>query len=74
MSLIIWSEEFSINVPGMDEQHKQWIKIINELHDSLMNSLGSETLDKIFSDVIDYTAYHFDEEEKLLEEMSIQAS
>ena len=70
MLLITWGEEFSINVPEMNEQHKGSINIINELDNSLMSSLSSEALEKVFSDVIDYTVYHFYEEEKLLEEIN----
>ena len=70
MLLISWNRELSIGIPEMDEQHKRWINIINELHESLMNSLGTNALAKTFQDVIEYTAYHFDEEEKLMQQIN----
>ncbi|MBE9504341.1 MAG: hemerythrin family protein [Proteobacteria bacterium] len=71
MPLIEWdSDRFSVKNEKMDDQHKRWIEIINSLHESLMKSSGMETLEKVFQDVLDYTAFHFYEEEKLLEEMN----
>lgn len=71
MPLIEWDEaRLSVHIREIDEQHKWWIGIINELHESLMNSLGPETLEKTFLNVIEYTAYHFDEEEKLMERIN----
>ena len=71
MPIIEWdSDRFSVKNKEMDDQHQRWTGIINKLHESLINSLGLETLGKVFQDVLDYTAYHFDEEEKLLEEMN----
>ena len=69
MSQLIWRQDFSIGIPEMDEQHKKWIEIINELHESLTSVLNTDVLSKTFQDVIDYTVYHFTEEEKLMQKI-----
>lgn len=69
MSLLSWNEGFSIGIPVMDGQHKKWINIINELHESLVSELSMDVRSKIFQDVINYTIFHFTEEEKLMREI-----
>ncbi|MEW5754692.1 MAG: bacteriohemerythrin [Pseudomonadota bacterium] len=67
MSQFEWSKEkFSVYVADMDEQHKEWLAIINELHTCLMTSKTDLTTDKVLKKMINYTRYHFAEEERLM--------
>lgn len=71
MPRITWSEEFSVSNREIDEQHKKWIEIINELHDTLMHGkpedLGRITC-KTFKSMEDYVQMHFSFEEGLMRE------
>ena len=69
MALIDWIEKFSVNVDEIDEQHKKWIGIINELDDALTKGKGRTVLGKIFQEMVEYINFHFSEEEKLLREI-----
>ncbi|MFO7734874.1 MAG: bacteriohemerythrin [bacterium] len=67
MSLIKWNDNFSVNVEKIDNQHRKLISMINELNDKMRQGKGKEVLEKIISDLINYTAIHFQTEEKLFE-------
>lgn len=68
MALIEWKQEFSVNIDKFDAQHKVLIGIINELHEALKKGQSKSVLEHIFKKLIDYTKYHFTEEEKVLKE------
>lgn len=68
MALLEWSPEYSVNVSQMDEQHRNLITMINQLHESISNGTGNETIKPVLDELLDYTAYHFITEEKLLEQ------
>ena len=70
MSLIVWDETYSVNNPEIDDQHKTWIDITNELHDALMNAdlkRLMETAEKDLTEMRDYTRYHFMAEEAFMQ-------
>jgi hemerythrin-like metal-binding protein len=62
----IWTEEYSVSVKEMDEQHKQFIQICNDLLDlTEKDSLDqNEALSKIMK-LGDYASYHLGAEEDL---------
>ncbi|MDD2865153.1 MAG: bacteriohemerythrin [Methylococcales bacterium] len=65
--VFIWQDAFEINVSHMDEQHKHLIRIANSIMEHLYNNAAMVDISKAFDALIDYTYYHFAEEEKLLE-------
>lgn len=69
MPLIEWNAGLSLGIDEIDRQHKKWIDIINELHESLISTQGFETLGKTTKDMEDYVDYHFAEEEKYMEKI-----
>ena len=68
MGYFEWSEEISINVVEIDEQHKLLIGIINDLHDSIQEGSAKEDINKILVRLILYIQIHFDTEEHLMTE------
>ncbi len=64
MPKIVWDESFSVNNVEIDNQHKKWIEIANELHESLMagKDLGNVT-GKTLDAMVDYAQFHFSYEE-----------
>lgn len=67
MSLIEWTEEFSVGIDEIDAQHQKWISIINELHDSIMDAKGTSALKELIREMEEYTDFHFSAEEEMLE-------
>lgn len=66
MPLIVWSEEMSVGVKQLDEQHLKLVEIVNELNDAIVAGQGREKLGAIIERLIQYTREHLKYEEDLL--------
>jgi len=66
MSLITWSDKYSVNIKEIDEQHKKLVGMINELHDAMLHAKSKEVSLTIINKMADYTKYHFSTEEKYM--------
>jgi hemerythrin len=69
MALIEWSEKFSVGIPLIDEQHKELIRLTNELYQGCLTGDDAARVFffKAIRGALDYVNYHFSAEEKLLE-------
>ena len=65
MPLLEWSDELSIGINSIDEQHKKLVNMINALNDALAEGKANELLAKIFDGLAVYTVKHFGYEEEL---------
>jgi len=65
MSYLQWTENLSVGVARMDDHHKKLVDLINQVFEA-MSGDATATVDTVLSDLLDYTRYHFGEEEKLL--------
>jgi methyl-accepting chemotaxis protein len=67
-AFVEWSDALSVDVSAMDDQHKRFFVLINELHQGLKQGKGSDVLGGILDELARYTEYHFAAEEALLEQ------
>ncbi|OPY61605.1 MAG: Bacteriohemerythrin [Syntrophorhabdaceae bacterium PtaU1.Bin034] len=63
MPLMTWTEDFSVNVKQVDEQHIKLVELLNRFHDAMKLGKGKEVMGMTFSELLDYTVYHFTTEE-----------
>ncbi len=70
MALFDWNDEYSVNVMAMDNHHKKLFDILNQMHDAMKAGSGEEAAARIINELIDYTKYHFSEEEKMMEQIN----
>ena len=70
MSLIKWSDSFSVNVVKIDQEHKKLVGMINELTDAMKEGHGKDVLGKILEGLISYTAFHFNTEEQYFKQVN----
>ena len=63
-----WSDSLSVNVSVMDDQHKRFFVLINELHQGMKQGKGTDVIGGILTELARYTEYHFSAEEALLEQ------
>ena len=68
MKKIIWSDEFSVGVNVLDEQHKVIIKLINKLLDNQNARVNSEVISDLLGEMRIYMDNHLKYEEKLLKD------
>lgn len=68
MALMTWrDEEYSVNIKHLDGHHKRLFALVNTLHDAMKQKETRDVLGKVFSELLDYTVYHFRAEEELFE-------
>lgn len=63
MALITWTDELSVEIGEIDEQHKKLIGIINDLNNAMSKGKGKDAVEAILTDLADYTVEHFTREE-----------
>lgn len=68
MGFITWHGHYSVNVPVIDNQHKKLIDLANQLYDAMRAGKGLDVLGPVLTELVDYTAYHFECEERLLQQ------
>ena len=70
--LFPWSEHFETHIDVIDDQHKQLVAILDKLCIAVNNhNLNQDTLDLILKELVDYSVYHFTDEEKLMTESKV---
>lgn len=65
--LMVWSKEYEVGVPEIDEQHQRLFKMINDLNEAMTLGRGKDVLDRILTGLVDYTARHFKTEEMYMD-------
>jgi len=69
MAKLEWNDELSIGVELIDSQHKELIRIANELINAVTLGHRGKELEKILEELREYTVFHFNAEEELMEEI-----
>jgi len=69
MALLDWNPKMELGVEEMDRQHRQLVKILNELHTAMLAGGKHHDLARVMGELVQYTKYHFATEERLMGEM-----
>jgi len=64
----IWTEQLSIGIEVIDQQHRRIVEYINQLDDARSNGYSRDEISWLINDLVDYTISHFGFEESLQEE------
>ncbi len=64
-----WTDEMSVGVDAIDNDHKKLLSLLNEMEYIINADVASNNgaIESVLSELIDYTDYHFDREEVLME-------
>lgn len=64
---VVWNDKLSVRIGVIDKQHKQLIELANSLYRAYIEGTSEEKEKECLVELINYTKYHFSEEEKLME-------
>ena len=64
--LVQWSDELSVGIEEIDNQHRILVDLLNELHRAIVEHRGSEAAHRILGELLEYTRIHFAVEESLM--------
>lgn len=67
MAYLKWDESFSVGDKSMDDQHKLLFKYVGEFYDAVKKHERTIILTGIMEKILEYTRYHFKQEEFLME-------
>ena len=70
MAYFEWENKYSVGHTLMDSHHQKLFDIINRLHEAMLQGQGGSIAQDIIKELIDYTRYHFGEEEKMLADVN----
>ena len=68
MPVMEWTEDLSVRVKEIDDQHKKLIALINKLHDAMRAGEGKNVLEGTLQELAAYTVYHFQTEENYMQQ------
>jgi hemerythrin len=61
-----WKDELSVGIETIDDDHKKLLTLINNLQTAVYYPTGEAFERQALKELVDYTKYHFDREEKLM--------
>ncbi len=64
--LISWSDKLSVTIDSIDDQHKELVRMVNDLNAAMGDGRANDVMGKILKDLINYTVTHFQHEETLM--------
>ena len=70
MPLIQWGPRYSVGIDSLDQQHRQLVGYLNDLHEAMNQGQGRQRIDAILDLLVDYTKVHFGYEEELFAQYS----
>ena len=65
---MVWKEEYSVGIDSLDNDHKKLISLLNQFTTAYDYAMSEEYERQALKDLINYTKYHFEREEQLLEQ------
>lgn len=63
---IDWSDELSVGIEEIDEQHKILVGLLNRLYEAIIKKTDKDEMTVILNELAQYTVIHFAVEESLM--------
>ena len=64
--LLDWSDEYSIGIGLIDNQHKEFFAAVHKFHDEVLTCKGEDAVEGVLNFLRDYAAAHFRAEEAFM--------
>jgi methyl-accepting chemotaxis protein len=72
--LIQWGPEYMLGIKTIDDQHKVLVDLINKVYSEFGSSNNKNVLKQTLQELVDYTVYHFGNEEKMFKQYNYRQS
>lgn len=69
MRVIQWQDSYKIGHDAIDKQHRKLVSMIASLQQAVNSDNADEATSQTLKELVDYTQYHFRDEEKLMREI-----
>ena len=66
MAKLKWTNQYSVGLEAMDNQHKKLFELINDLFEAVLEGKGKKAAGDILIKLQEYGTTHFSDEEKLM--------
>lgn len=74
MPFFEWSNNLSVKIQSIDNQHRKLVNIINELHDAMKTGKAASIINDVLGRLVNYTKEHFAFEERLFSQFGYPAA
>lgn len=73
MSILTWNDQLMVGIDSVDDQHQQLVALINRLDEVVTLGAEEQTIVNTVNELVDYTVYHFQHEEQLMQKPGYNA-
>ena len=70
MAIFEWDDKYSVKIVLIDSHHKKLFDIMNKIYDLMAAGADDDSIIRIIGELLEYTNYHFGEEEKMMERIN----
>jgi len=63
MTLFEWTSDYELDIPQIDDQHKELVKMINDLYASIKSRHSGDVVNATLNNLLQYVDIHFETEE-----------
>lgn len=72
MQILQWDSCLETGLEEVDQQHRHLVQLTNDFGTLLsLDKIESDDVENLFSELVSYSEYHFEEEEKLMDETGV---
>lgn len=68
MPILAWKDSFRLGIPEFDDHHRNLAKLLNKTYEQYTTNPAGGALESILLKLADYATYHFQAEERWMEE------
>jgi hemerythrin len=68
MPIFEWNPSYELGIEQIDGQHKELVRMINDLYDSIKGRDSAEVVNRTLAQLLQYVEVHFDTEERAMQE------
>ena len=68
-NFVTWDASYELGIDVIDKQHKHLVNLMNQLYTACLADRGEldEAFKQVMKELVEYVAFHFKDEEKLME-------